>query len=70
MHEMMNPYVWRQRREGTLREAERNRLARALRADRKRRTNRPFWLRWELGRMAGLVLKFLGRLKSRKGDRL
>ena len=66
MDEMMNPYVWRQRREDTMREVERNRPARALRADRKKRT---FSLAWELGRMAGLLLKFFRRLESRNGMR-
>jgi hypothetical protein len=66
MDEMMNPYVWRQRREDTMREAERNRLARALRADHKKRA---FSLAWELGRMAGLLLKFFRRLESRHGMR-
>jgi hypothetical protein len=66
MNEMMNPYVWRQRREDTMREAQRDRLARALRADRNKRT---FSLAWELGRMAGLLLKFFRRLESRIGAR-
>ena len=63
---MMNPYVWRQRREDTMREAERNGQARALRAERKKRL---FSLRWELGRMAGLLLKYFRRLESRNGTR-
>jgi hypothetical protein len=66
MNEMMNPYVWRERRADTMREAERNRLARALRADRKKRT---FSLAWELRRMAGLLLKFFRRLESKIGAR-
>jgi hypothetical protein len=66
MTEMMNPYVWRQRREDTIREAERNRLARGLRAERKRCT---FSLAWELGRIAGLLLKYVRRLESRDGAR-
>ena len=48
MNEIMNPYVWRQRREDTMREAERDRLFRALRADRKKSTNRTFSLAWDL----------------------
>ena len=55
MSEMMNPYVWRQRREDTLREAER-----------KRRT---FSVMWELGRMAGLLLKYFRRLEARNRAR-
>jgi hypothetical protein len=61
MNEIMNPYVWRLRREDTMREAERDRLVRALRADRKKRTTRTFLLAWELRRMAGLLLKSLRR---------
>ena len=59
----MNPYVWRQRREDAMREAERNRVAKMLRSQRKRRT---LSLGWELGRMAGLLLKLNRRLVSRK----
>ena len=62
----MNPYVWRQRREDLMREAERGRLARAPRADRKRRTS---VLAWELERLWGLLLKSFRRLGSRKGGR-
>jgi hypothetical protein len=69
MNEIMNPCVWRQRREDTMREAERDRLFRALRADRKKSTNRTFSLAWELRRMAGLLLKSFRRLESRKGAR-
>ena len=66
MNEMMNPYLWRQRREDTMREAERDRPARTLRADRKKYTFSPTW---ELRRMAGLLLKSLRRLESGKGGR-
>jgi hypothetical protein len=69
MNEIMNPYVWRQRREDTMREAEQARLVRSLRADRKKRTTRTFSLAWELRRMAGLLLKSFRRLESRKGVR-
>ena len=68
MNEIMNPYVWRQRREDTMREAERDRLVRALRADRKKRTNRTFLLTWELRRMAGLLLKSLQETGGKKGS--
>ena len=62
----MNPYAWRQRREDAMREAERNRPARNLRADRKQRTPS---LGWELRRMAGLLMKPIRRLVSRDGAR-
>lgn len=62
----MNPYLWRQRREDIIRKAKRDRLLRALRADRKRRT---FLLAWELERLSGLLLKSLRRQGSRKGGR-
>ena len=60
----MNPYAWRQRREDLMREAERNRLARAPRVERKTHTFSPAW---ELRRMAGLLLKLLWKLQSRNG---
>lgn len=60
----MNPYAWRQRREDAMREAERNRLARALRAERKTHAFSPAW---ELRRVAGLLLKLLWKLESRNG---
>jgi hypothetical protein len=66
MNEIMNTYVWRQRREDVMREAERDRLVRTLRAERKKRT---FSLAWELRRMAELLLKSFRRLVSRKGAR-
>ena len=65
--EMFNPYDWRQRREDTMRETQQIRLARALGVDPERRANHAFLTRWEMGRMAGLLLKFIRRLKSRKG---
>ena len=69
MNEIMNPYVWRQRREETMQDAERDRLVRTLRAERKQRANRMFSLAWELRRLAGLLLKTFRRLKSKKGAR-
>ena len=69
MNEFMNPYVWRQRREDTMRAAERERLVRTLQADRKKRANRAFSLAWEVRRMSGLLLKILRRMNSRKGAR-
>ena len=70
MNEIMNPYVWRQRREDTMREVHRDRLARFLRVEREKRTTRTCSLAWEMRRMAGLLLKFLRKLESRKGARL
>jgi hypothetical protein len=64
MNEVMNPYLWRQHREDIIRQAGRDRLVRALRADRKRRT---FLWTWELERLSGLLLKSLRRQGSRKG---
>ena len=57
MNEMYDPNLWRQRREDMMREAERNRLARALRAHRKKRSEGTFLLAWELRRIAGLLSK-------------
>jgi hypothetical protein len=65
MNEITNPYVWRQRREETMQDAERDRLVRALLADRKKRNKRTFSLAWELRRMAGLLLKSFRRLESK-----
>jgi hypothetical protein len=69
MNEITNSYVWRQRREDRLRETERDRLVRTLRAERKQRANRVFSLAWELRRLAGLLLKTFRRLESKKGAR-
>lgn len=66
MNEIMNPYLWRQRREDIMRAAERDRLVRALRADRK---GRAFLLAWELERLSGLLQKSFRRLESRKRGR-
>ena len=65
MNEIMNPYVWRQRREETMQDAERDHPVRTLLTDRKKSTNRTFSLAWELRRMAGLLLKSFRRLESR-----
>lgn len=64
---MMNPYVWRQHREDMMREVKRDHLASSLRADRKEHANHMNSLRWELGRIAGLLYKRLG--KTRQGRR-
>ena len=67
MNEMLDPNVWRQRREDMMREAEQSRLAKALQAGRKTRGGRLFTWTWELRRIAGLLLKFSKALK--KGER-
>lgn len=59
---MMDPQIWRQRREEMLRQAKRGRVAGALPADCKRRPDRT--LAWELQRVAGLLLKLLRRSKK------
>jgi hypothetical protein len=52
--------IWKQRREEMLREAEQNRLARALRDSRKRRgADRTSSLAWELSRATGRIRKLL-----------
>jgi len=61
MHEMMSLELAKQRREEIVREAEKNRLARALRAGRKTRGKHTFSLMWELRRIAGLLLKLSKR---------
>lgn len=61
---MMDFYIWKQRRKELVREAEQNRLAKALRNSRKRRDgNRTSALAWELKRIAGLLFKLLKSLK-------
>lgn len=60
MYGTMSMEVLEQRREEMLREAEQNRLKKALRADRKRPVT-PRWTStatWELARIAGLLRKF------------
>ena len=64
MHEMMNFEVWKQNREEMMREAEQNRLAKALRESRERRgLGRASALAWELKRAVGRLLKLLRSLK-------
>ncbi len=64
MREMMDLQIWKQRREELVREAEQNRLAKALRETRKRRgSGRASALAWELKRIAGRLLKLLRSLK-------
>ncbi len=56
---------WKQRREEMIREAQRNRLAKKLRASRARRgSGRASALVWELKRGAGLVGKLLKSSKK------
>ena len=58
MREMMDFQIWKQRREEMMREAEQNRLAKALRDSRKRRSSgRSSALAWELKRIAGSLRK-------------
>lgn len=65
LHEMMDFEVWKQRREEMLREAEQNRLAKALRDSRKQHsTGRASSLVWELHRAVGLLRKLLRSLNS------
>jgi hypothetical protein len=64
MYEMMDYQVWKQHHEEMVREAEQNRLAKALRKSRKRHgASRVSYLTWELNRVAGRLLKFLRTLK-------
>jgi hypothetical protein len=61
VHETMDFRIAKQRHEEMLREAEMNRLAKALRVANKQRThiNRTSTLTWELKRIAGRLLKLL-----------
>ncbi len=60
MREMMDSQMWKQRREGMMRETEQNRLTKALRDSRKRRgSGRASALAWELNRAAGRLRKLL-----------
>ena len=55
---MMDFQIWKQRGEEMMREAEQNRLAKALRDSRKRRgSGRVSALAWELNRAAGRLRK-------------
>jgi hypothetical protein len=60
---MMSLELAKQRREEMLREAERNRQAKALRAARKRRAGRRSGLVWEIKRHAGRLFKRLRTLR-------
>ena len=63
MREMMSLELAKQRREELVREAERNRLVKALRAARKRRAGSRSVLAWEVRRIAGRLLKLFRFLK-------
>ena len=63
VREMMDSRIWKQRREEIVREAEQNRLAKALRRSRKRRgSRRVSALAWELNRAAGRLRKLLRKV--------
>jgi hypothetical protein len=65
LHEMMDFQIWKQRREEVMREVEFNRLAKRLRATRKRRDDgRSSALVWEMKRHAGRLLKLLRALRN------
>ncbi len=65
VREMMDLQIWKQRREELSREAEQNRLAKALRESRKRHgAGRESVLAWELKRGAGCLRKLLRSLKK------
>jgi hypothetical protein len=64
MHGMMDLQVLKQWHEERLREAESNRLAKALRATRKRYAEWSSALAWELKRGAERVLKILQAPKN------
>ena len=69
MHETMDFRIWKQRREEVMREVELNRLAKALRATRKRcGGGRRSTLVWEMKRYAGGLLKLLKRTLRNAGD--
>jgi hypothetical protein len=60
MREWMDLQICKQRREEMMREAEQNRLGKALRDSRKRRGAGRAWApAWELKRIAGSLLKLL-----------
>jgi hypothetical protein len=67
VHEMMDSWIWKQRREEVMREVELNRLSKGLRATRKRRAGRRSTLVWEIERQAGRLLKFLRRTLRNTG---
>ena len=64
MHEMMSIELAKQRREQLLREVELNRLAKRVRATRKRGAGRRSALVWEMKRQAGGLLKLLRTMRN------
>lgn len=69
MYEMLDLQILKQRQEKMLREAELSRLAKALRATRKRRASRTSLLAWESRRIAGRLLKLLRTLNDAGQER-
>ena len=61
---MMSLELAKQRREEVLREVELERLAKRLRAARKRRAGRRSALVWEMKRQAGRLLKLLRAMRN------
>lgn len=58
--------TWKRRREEMMREAERNRLAKKLRASREPRgPGRMSGIAWDLARISGRMVKLLKSLKKR-----
>jgi hypothetical protein len=55
--------IWKQHREEMIREVERNRLAKALRAARKRRSGQRSSVAWEVKRHAGRLAKLAKSLR-------
>jgi hypothetical protein len=71
VYETMNLEAFEQRREEMLREAESNRLMKALRAERKRPAA-SLWastVAWELMRVGGLIRKFFRTLRRADQNR-
>jgi len=64
MREMMDPQLEKQRRQEMLREVERNRMVKAMRTTRRRRTGRRVALVWEMKRQAGRLFKLLRLLTT------
>ena len=69
MHEMLDPRIWKQRREEVMGEVEHNRLVKALRATRKRRDSWRSTVAREITRYAGGLLKRLRALKNASQER-
>ncbi len=61
---MMSLELAKQRREEVMREVELDRLAKRLRATRKRRAGRRSALVWEMKRQAGRLLKLLRAMRN------